>query len=243
VDAGEFYGGLSSEYDQHFSDPLSLMENRLVFERLGTVRGTILDIGCGTGLALEYLRLDGRYIGIDISPAMIERASAKFGWAMKNGTPDHQPRVMFHVAPMEEMTPIASDSINLALSLFGSFSYSKNPRATVREIFRVLKPDGRALVMVYSNAHRLIRGPISAGRVVSRHYSVESLERLFSDFVRLEVTGICLLTRRIPFAIGNLIPGLMGVFERRLADRWPDYCRYLSISARKPVISRGNLIS
>lgn len=39
----------------------------------------VLDIGCGTGVAIEYLRPDIEYVGFDINPDYIQFAKAKYG--------------------------------------------------------------------------------------------------------------------------------------------------------------------
>lgn len=60
----------------------------LALERLGDCRGaTLVDLGCGTGLSLEYLVAavgpNGRVIGVDASPDMLARARERIeraGW-------------------------------------------------------------------------------------------------------------------------------------------------------------------
>jgi SAM-dependent methyltransferase len=53
-----------------------------------TERDVIVDIGCGTGVALRHLRAFHRYLGIDPDPAAVARARSRFGG---------DPRVRFEV--------------------------------------------------------------------------------------------------------------------------------------------------
>lgn len=54
---------------------------RILFEAGIPRDASVLDAGCGTGDFLAYLRergFEGRYVGIDLTPAMIEAASKRF---------------------------------------------------------------------------------------------------------------------------------------------------------------------
>lgn len=61
--------------------------------RLGLRR--VLDIGCGTGLLLNYLPHDVAYVGIDISPTAVAEASRRFA---------ARPETSFHAASFREWT-------------------------------------------------------------------------------------------------------------------------------------------
>lgn len=67
------YDRLAPQYDKRYSDPMYLLENTELFERLSPhLFGSVLDIGCGTGLLLDYIKLPrGYYVGIDPSQGMM----------------------------------------------------------------------------------------------------------------------------------------------------------------------------
>jgi len=51
-----------------------------VYERLGVDAGSlVVDIGCGTGDALNYLRAFGRYVGFDVGAIAIRHARERHG--------------------------------------------------------------------------------------------------------------------------------------------------------------------
>src|SRR4029077_9321231 len=51
-----------------------------VYERLGADAGaSVLDVGCGTGDALNSLRAFERYLGVDVDPIAIRHARERYG--------------------------------------------------------------------------------------------------------------------------------------------------------------------
>ena len=92
---------LNNEFYQTFADHFSQTRERLqpgVLQALENLpsEAWVLDLGCGNGeLALEWLSREpeGRYIGIDSSPLMLEIASEKV----------HDPRVSFHVFDLADI--------------------------------------------------------------------------------------------------------------------------------------------
>ena len=66
------YDKIASKYDTLFRDETSLVENREVGQMLPPLNGSILDIGCGTGLLTEIAEIDPQeYLGIDPSKGML----------------------------------------------------------------------------------------------------------------------------------------------------------------------------
>lgn len=72
---------LFNQFADNYETVMSQIDYRLpqLFKKLlGTIKGKILDLGCGTGLIGEALKNEeNTLIGIDISPAMLEQAQAK----------------------------------------------------------------------------------------------------------------------------------------------------------------------
>lgn len=109
--------------------------------RMGPIAAgeTILDIGCGAGmdllLAAQRTGAMGRAIGVDMTPAMIERAKAA---ALKAGLWE---TVEVRRGIAEEL-PIESATIDVVISN-GVLNLSADKVRAFSEVFRVLRPGGR----------------------------------------------------------------------------------------------------
>lgn len=103
----------------------------------------VLEVGCGTGeLSLAALPLvgpSGQVVGIDVEPAMIAQAERKA--AAQTGP------ISFQVAPIEAI-PFAEDSFDVVLSsLMMHHLHAGQQEAGLAEVYRVLKPNGRLLIV------------------------------------------------------------------------------------------------
>ena len=136
----QIYNRLSKVYDRSYDEPVHRIEDDFIYKFIsekGFTKGKILDMGSGTGTLLSHLGISSdRYTGLDISERMIELSSMKF--------PNHK----FVNGTMSKM-PFDNNSFDSVLSLFGSFSYSLNHAKTIQEIKRVLKPNGKFIIMAY----------------------------------------------------------------------------------------------
>ncbi len=139
---------------------------------------SVLDVGCGTGtLAIAAKRRvssDGKVYGIDASPEMIARAAGK---ARKAGL-----EIDFRNESIAAL-PYSDWQFDVVLSTVMLHHLSRRVReAGIREIRRVLKPDGRVLIVEFDfsrTEHR--RGLVAHLHRRHGHVSSDKVLALLKD--------------------------------------------------------------
>ncbi len=123
--------------DRNYSPELKLQVAEMV-SGLELAEGmTILDVGCGQGVLLPFLRHliggNGRLIALDASASMLE------------GIAERDAQTLAVHAPAEKI-PLIDRYVDMVIC-FSAFPHISDKAAAAQEFYRVLKPGGRAYVL------------------------------------------------------------------------------------------------
>ena len=133
-----FFDQLAEAYQDSHGNAERLLTYRLniIKPLIGKQQGTLLEIGCGTGMHLFALagQFD-RLIGTDFSPTMIKAAEAI---KLKH---THQEKICFAVDPAEKLSTVEDQSIDVLLCV-GAFEHMPEKKVVLNQVYRVLKTDG-----------------------------------------------------------------------------------------------------
>jgi len=105
----------------------------------------ILEIGCGMGIdLLQFAKGGANVTGIDLTEKAIQNASAHFSIRGMHGT--------FHTMNTENLD-FPSNTFDLVYS-FGVLHHTDDTQKAIDEVYRVLKPGGKAIIMLYHKGLR-----------------------------------------------------------------------------------------
>ena len=141
---------------------------------LDYISGDLLEVGCGEGRGVELLapKADS-FTGIDKIAPVIDRLKAKF--------PGHQ----FRQLVIPPFSGLEDNSYDVVVS-FQVIEHIKNDLGYLKEIYRVLKPGGKALITTPNIKMSLSRNPWHI-----REYTAAELTNLAGQvFPKVEMKGV-----------------------------------------------------
>ncbi len=173
-DLQDSYDRLYGEWmGQHVNDDQACR----MLDYLGTRPGQrLLDIGCGTGHTVRAALDRGLdAVGVDISAVALSQAAIQYGLGNR-----------VFLAAAEDLP--WSDGTFDHISILGSLEHFLDPACSVREVARLLKPGGRAAILVPNSHHiRAIYNVFQYGEILSdlqdyeRFATRKEWERLFTQ--------------------------------------------------------------
>lgn len=143
------YNKVAARYDQRWSTYVGKTLSFLKAWAETPPLATVLDVACGTG---EFERLllaehpTQRMTGVDISERMLEIAVQKCS---------AYPNASFCTAPATAL-PFTDHHFDMIVSA-NAFHYFDHPEAVLAEMKRVLKPDGKVVILDWCKDYLLCR--------------------------------------------------------------------------------------
>lgn len=138
------------------------------------IGGRVLELGCGEGRGLETIMpIVDHYYGLDKIGEVVERLKLKY------------PQAIFEKAVFPPMDHLADSSFDHIIS-FQVIEHVRNDHLFLKEIYRLLKPGGTAIISTPNRKLSLSRNPWHI-----REYLPEELTALCNSiFDRIEPRGI-----------------------------------------------------
>lgn len=169
----QYWNLIATDYDELYASGWSLREDAEILKLLRTaipkrfdVPPTIVDLGCGTGLGFDLLgstiSIASRFIGVDLSSAMLSRCAEK------------HPQAVLHCGHIETSIDLLPDNIDLVLMLSVTASYVHDLEAVLRAIRERLSPDAIVVISALSrfSLRRILSGrwePVERYRTRGEH--------------------------------------------------------------------------
>lgn len=170
-----FFDQRAEHWDAH-SVPKETVINTILSSAGVSPGVSVLDIGCGTGVLFPYYlsRSVSHVTGVDLSPAMIAQAKAKFG---------SDPRVKLLCGDASVLAP----GIHDICVVYNALPHFQSAQALIDALSKALVPGGR-LTIAHGDGRQVINARHSSGASeVSRDLMpAEKLAELFEQLFRVD---------------------------------------------------------
>ncbi len=219
-----------SQLRDFYASPLGQLARRIITRRIRARWDNVssMDIA-GLGYAAPFLRVfNGE---ARLTTALMPHRQGVVQW------PREGPYRSMLVSETE--LPIRDTSVDCVLVVHG-LEHVEARRAYLREIWRILMPQGRLIVVVPNRRgawSRLKSTPFGHGRP----YSVGQIERLLRDAL-LEPIGVTPCLFAPPFR-ARALPSAALVWERVGARLWPAFSGVLIVEAIKQVYAEVRVVA
>jgi 2-polyprenyl-3-methyl-5-hydroxy-6-metoxy-1,4-benzoquinol methylase len=178
----EQYNKIAYQYENTFTDEYSLKENVVVtnmFKDIITPEMSILDVGSGTGMLLNYIETSPeKYVGIDPSYPMVKLAREKYPEFIKSFKYD---KFETHLKKYD-----------LIVSLFGSMNYVID--LYLDHLYEKLNPEGKYFLMFYKESYTPITYQKTKTELYHFKYDKSALKSIYTDCTIIEFNNYYIVT-------------------------------------------------
>lgn len=225
-----FYDTIAEKYDDEYHYNLALAENQFITDLIkkeNIHEGNVLDLGCGTGLFLDYIPKDkSQYYGIDISSNMLNKMKEKHPGANA---------VKMNITDI--VKNFRMNSFDSVISLFGSLAYIEDTGEAIDGIYNLLKPGGKFFLMVptekYITRRNFIGNKFNSDIKLST-YTSDCAKKYFSKFSQTKIKGFNLFAEFLPEKLTvNFCKSYLKFEQTILGRLFPYRHYYLLISGIK----------
>lgn len=196
-----YFEKISSDYSGKLGKYTEPMHNALIKELDGKNFKTLLDMGCGNGTFLSMVlnKFNAEVSGIDISPGMIEKSKELL-----------DDRADLKVGDSEDL-PWNDGSFDI-VTCIASFHHYPSPELVLKEIKRVLRPEGILMITDPFTPNNLLRFFLNllikfseSGdvRIYSRKEIQELLEKCGFTLIKWKTEGSKLKKYFVVVAVSN----------------------------------------
>ena len=233
ITAKEFYDKIAEKYEKEYKNITDIAEDKMIMKLLDVdKKSDVLDLGCGTGLFLEYCKDSHFYFGIDASRNMINIAKRKY----------HGDAIWIEDYRIESIDRFENGHYNYIISLFGSLNYIEDMEKVIRIAYKKLRRGGRLFFMVYSKDYR---DRVRSHNINGKKYHITNvwgytkreLEEIIKrcGFENYKITGFRMINNKIIDILRNkkLIKLIIEWEYKTLGKLIPDKCHFLIMDIRK----------
>jgi ubiquinone/menaquinone biosynthesis C-methylase UbiE len=203
--AGEYFASVANRWDRMREDFFDeTIADSIIKASDIKPESTIVDVGCGTGFLTQYATMhtqgNGRIVGVDLSPQMLQKAKENLS---KLGQIES---VDFRVGDAENI-PIED---GFADAVVGNMilHHCPRPKRAISEMIRILKPGGRiAIADLEKHKERWLREEMADRWLgfeqarVKRWFEDAGLENVKVELARTKCCGMSFHGRKVEIGI------------------------------------------
>ena len=232
-----FYDEIADKYDEEYSYSLAQAENEFITEKIqsqGIHTGKILDLGCGTGLFLDYIKINATFSTSNTT--VTQRPDDHYiYWCVDQSTyatAVHEICVREHSG-----NNFPKEFFDNVISLFGSFSYVQEPGKTIESVYNILKTNGKFFMMLCTERNKKRKNYVGnkfGNKTELFTYTYEKVQDYFKFFRDVEVRGYNYLADDLPAEFDKeFYKKYLAAEDKVFGEQYPYNHYYILVTGKK----------